>query len=335
MIIVKAPMRISFVGGGSDLPDFYRQHPGKVISSAINKYVYTIINPAPLLPGTTVRYSITEVVKDIKKLKNNRVREALKYFNIRNKLEIGIFSDLPVGTGLGGSSSFSVGLAKGLLTYLGKNANRESIANAACHLEIDLVGDPIGRQDQYASTYGGFNIFQFNKDDSVGVEPLYIDYKVRTDFSEHCLLFFTGATRKATSVLKEQKAKTNKNINNIKSMTKLVNPFRKNLLKGNYKRLGTMLHKNWLLKKRLASKISNPKIEKIYNTAIKSGAWGGKILGAGAGGCILFVVPPEKQNDVRRELDMLSKKLYLNDFREIPFNFVQSGVDVVINKPLN
>lgn len=331
MIIIKAPLRISFVGGGTDLPDFYKQYPGKVISATIDKYVYVAINPAPLIKGVTARYSITETVSKVSQLKNNRIREVMIDLQITDNMEIGVFSQLPVGTGLGGSSAFTAALIKGLSVYLGKRLDRKEIAEAACRVEIDILKEPIGKQDQYASTIGGFNIFQFNPDETVDVEPVLLDYKRRVDLERHMLLFFTGITRQASTVLSEQKTNISSKFETLKSMTSLVDIFKKELMQGNFEALGKLLHENWLKKKQLASKISSQVIDKLYEAGIKKGAWGGKILGAGGGGCILFLAPLDKKASIKEAINKVAKKYQLEDFNEIPVKFVQSGVEVISN----
>lgn len=331
MIIVRAPLRISFVGGGTDFADFYHMYPGRVISATIDKYVYVVINPASLLKGITVRYSIIENVGRVKDLKNDRIRETMLDLAIEDNMEIGIFSHLPVGTGLGGSSAFTVALIKGLSTYLGKRLDKEELVEAACKIEIDLIKEPIGKQDQYATAFGGFNVFQFNPNETVDVEPVFLDYKKRIDLEKHLLLFFTGITRQASSVLSEQKSNIPAKFETLKSMTKLVDVFKQNLLKGNFEALGKLLHENWLKKKKLASKVSSQVLDKLYETGIKNGAWGGKVLGAGGGGCIMFLSPISKKNEVRNALEDMAKKYNLEDSKEIPVKFVQSGVEVISN----
>ncbi len=331
MIIVRAPLRISFVGGGSDLSDFYHVTAGKVISATIDKYVYVVINPASLLKGISVRYSIIENVKNVKDLKNNRIRESMLSLGVKNNMEIGIFSHLPVGTGLGGSSAFTASLIKGLSTLLGKRLDKKEIAEAACNVEINLLKEPIGKQDQYATSFGGFNIFQFNPDETVDVDPILLDYKKRIDLENHILVFFTGTTRQASSILSEQKANTQNKMETLKSMVDLVDVFKKKLMKGDFEGLGKLLHQNWLMKKMLASKISNQVIDDLYEIGIKNGAWGGKVLGAGGGGCILFLTPINKKEEVRKAIEAQAKKSKLGDFKEIPIKFVQSGVEIVSN----
>lgn len=335
MIIVRAPLRISFVGGGTDLPDFYHKYPGKVISATIDKYVYVVINPATLLKGVSVRYSIVENVKHAKELKNDRIRESMLSLDVTSGMEIGTFSHLPVGTGLGGSSAFTVSLIKGLSAYVGKRLDKKEIAEDASKIEIDILKEPIGKQDQYAASFGGFNIFQFNPDESVDIEPILLDYKKRIDLEKHMLIFFTGVTRQASSVLSEQKSNISSKFETLKSMTGLVDIFKKNLLKGDFEALGKLLHENWLMKKKLASKISNQAIDKLYDRGIKAGAWGGKVLGAGGGGCILFLSPLNKKEEIKKAVLKQAEKLKLDDFKEIPIKFVQSGVEIVSNSFFN
>lgn len=331
MIIVRAPLRISFVGGGSDLKDFYKVYPGKVISATIDKYVYVVINPAPLLKGITARYSIIENVKDVKKLKNDRIRETMLALRIKENMEIGTFSDLPIGTGLGGSSAFTVALIKGLSTYLGRRLDKQEIAEMACKVETDLIKEPIGKQDQYVSTYGGFNVFDFKSNGEVKVDSIFLDYKKRIDFENNILIFFTGTTRQAATVLAEQKTNTLHHVETLKSMVSLVKPFKNKLMKGDFEALGNLLHENWLKKKTLASKISNQVIDQLYETGLKSGAIGGKILGAGGGGCVLFIAPLKRRIKVGNALKLKAQKLNLEDFKEIPIKFVQSGVEIISN----
>lgn len=335
MIIVKAPLRISFVGGGTDLPDFYRQYGGKVLSATIDKYVLGAINPAPLLKGITARYSENETVSKAQDLKNDRIREVMLKFGIEDNLEIGIFSHMPVGTGLGGSSAFTVALVKGLSTYAGKRLTKNEIAEIACEIEINKLREPIGKQDQFAAALGGFNVIQFNKNDSVDVRPMLLDYKTRIDLEKNLVVFFTGITRSAKGVLKEQKSNTQSNIRQLKSLSKLVDSFEKRLLKANFKGMGEILHESWLIKKKLASKISNEQIDKLYETGVKSGAWGGKILGAGGGGCILFLVSEKKKDNLKNSMFKKADKLGLSDFKEVPIRFVHSGVEIVSNTLFN
>jgi len=334
MIIVRAPLRISFVGGGSDLPDFYKTYPGRVISTTFNKYVYVAINSTPIIENVTARYSKFEIVSHARELKNDRMRAALLDLGIYKNIDIATFSDLPVKTGLGGSSSFSVALLKGLYTYLGEKTDSRNIAEAACRLEIELLKEPIGKQDQYASAFGGFNVFQFNADDTVDAEPVFLDYKKRLDFENHLLLFFTGITRLDSSVLKGQKKNIPKRLDTLKRMSDSVEEFKKQLLNGNFERLGELIHENWKNKRTLASNVSSSFIDNLYEVGIKNGAWGGKILGAGGGGCILFIVPPKSKELVRAAIRRRARKEGLKNLREISVSFVQSGVEILMNHPI-
>ena len=335
MIISRAPLRISFVGGGTDLAAFYRISPGRVISTSIDKYVYVAINPTPLINKVTARYSVVEGVNHARELKNDRIREALLDLGIENNIEVGTFSHLPVGTGLGASSSFAVALMKGLYACLGKRIDRKEAAELACRLEIQLVKEPIGKQDQYATAFGGFNIFQFNPDESVDVEPVLLDYKKRLDLEDHIILFFTGITRAASDVLVEQKANVSEKINTLKEMADSVLPFKERLLAGDFKGMGEMLHQGWLKKKTLASKVSNKIIDEFYDAGMNYGAWGGKILGAGGGGCILFLAPLEKKEAIKEALKDIANKNNLNDFKEVPVRFMQSGVEILSTDGIN
>src|SRR3990170_5906774 len=227
MILVRAPLRVSFVGGGTDLPDFYRKSPGRVISATIDKFVFLAINSTPMINKISVRYSNSETVDNPQDLQHGRVRAALLDLNIKNNLEIGSFASVPAKTGLGSSSSFSVALMKGLNAYLGKKINKQDAAEAACRLEIELAKEPIGKQDQYAAAFGGFNIFQFNSDESVDVEPIFLDYKKQALLQKHALLFFTGITRSASDVLGQQKSKIEENLETYKKMADSVYDFKK------------------------------------------------------------------------------------------------------------
>lgn len=335
MIIVRAPLRISFVGGGSDLPEFYKTSPGKVISATIDKYVYVAINPAPLLKGITARYSKIEQVLRPEDLENDRMREAVLHFKIQDNMEIGVFSHMHTGTGLGGSSSFTVSLVKGLSAYLNKRLDKTEVAEIASDIEIRALKEPIGKQDQYAAAFGGLNVFQFNSDESVKVDPVLLGYETKDALEKNVIVFFTGVTRKASSVLKEQKINTLSNLKSLKSMVKLVDTFHKKLLKGNFRDLGEILNENWLLKRKLASKISSSVIDELYKTGVRNGAIGGKLLGAGGGGCLLFFVPPANREKLEKVMYKKAADLKLDDFKEVPIRFTYSGVEIVSNTWLN
>ena len=324
-------MRISFVGGGTDLPDFYTRYPGRVISTAIDKFIFIAINHAPFTNHVAARYSVSEEVSHPSELKHTRIREALLDLGIVNNIEIGSFAPIPARTGLGSSSSFSVALMKGLHAYLGKKLGKREAAEAACHLEIELLKEPIGKQDQYAAAFGGFNVFEFNADGTVTAEPVLLDYKMRMDFESHLILFFLGTTRDASSVLGEQKANTARNHELLKRMSDSVDVFKETLLRGDFQGLGEMLQEGWALKKQLASTISNGPINDLYKSAMKQGAWGGKILGAGGGGCLLMIAPVEQRDAVVEAMLRTARAIGLEGAAEIPVGFVQTGAEILFN----
>lgn len=328
-------MRISFVGGGTDLKEFYSRYPGRVISTTINKFVYIAVNPAHFLNQYIIKYTETEVAKHPSEFKHPLFREALLKMGINNGLEIASFADLPAKTGLGSSSSFSVAILKALSTYLGKPVSKQEAAEAASELEIDILKEPIGKQDQYAASFGGFNIFQFNSDGTVKVEPIFLDFRVRSALENHLLLYFTGLTRSAASVLSDQKSKIAENFETYKKMSDSVPVFKNKILNADFKGMAEMLHEGWLRKKTLSSKVSNSIIDNLYEAGIRAGAWGGKILGAGGGGCLLFLVDPEHQQQVTAVLKKKAAEANLNEFRQIPLRFTQSGADILFNSSNN
>ncbi len=325
MVISKTPLRISFVGGGTDLPDFYSKYPGRVLSTAIDKYVY--INFHQKFAGDVrMVYSQNEQVRHVSELKHTRVKAALEKFSIERGIEIMSSADIPArdggGSGLGSSSSFTVGLLNGLYAYTGlkKSITPQDLAEEAAHLEINVLREPIGKQDQYAAACGGMNFIQFNQDGSVLIEPLYLDHKIKNNFKNHLLLFFTGQSRDASSILSEQNQKLADKFETYKKMSDSVINFREALERGDFKMCGEILNQNWLWKKSLASNISNNLIDEMYQKAIVAGAWGGKILGAGGGGSLLVLAPPEKHQTIREALA---------DYLETPFEFVESGSKIV------
>lgn len=324
-------MRISFLGGGTDLPDFYHKYPGKVISTTIDKYVYVALNRTPLINKISARYSASETVDHPSLLEHTRIKAALMDLRINKGIEIASFASLPSKTGLGSSSSFSVALLQGLHAYLGKKLTKEEAAQKACRLEIELVGEPIGKQDQYAASFGGFNVFTFNSDNTVKVKPVLLDYKRRLKFENHLVVFFTGVTRSASTVLTEQKENIDKKINVMREMADSVDEFAKRLITEDFRGAGKMIHEGWLRKKSLTAKISSSLIDKLYDVGMDAGAWGGKVLGAGGGGCIMFMVPYGKKSALQKKIMRFARKNLIEGFAEIPMRFVQSGAEVLFN----
>lgn len=331
MIITRAPLRISFVGGGTDIEDFYKKYTGRVISVSIDKFVYIVANPGVFSNKFIIKYSETESVLDPKDFKHDRFKEAIIAAKLGEGAEIASFADLPSKTGLGSSSSFTVALVKALSSLKGKKISKEEVADTACKLEIETLKEPIGKQDQYAAAYGGFNVIEFNKDGTVNVEPIFIDFSFKSKLEEHLMLFYTGMSRSASTVLTEQKKKIEENFETYKKMSDSVLIFKEKLLAQDIKGMAEMLDEGWRRKKTLATAITNDNTDQLYKNALANGAWGGKILGAGGGGCLLLVVPPEKHALVRIALEKKAKSLDLKDFKDIHFNFTQGGVDVLFN----
>lgn len=335
MIVSRAPMRISFVGGGTDMPAFYKKYPGRVIATGIDKFVHVVLNRTPLINKVSARYSVAETVDHPSDLKHTRIKAALLDMGIDKGIEIASFATLPVRTGLGSSSSFSVALIKALHAYQGRRMDKAAVAEAASRLEIELVGEPIGKQDQYAAAFGGLHVFQFNPDGTVGAKPVLIDYKTRLGIEDHLMLFYTGLARDASSVLTEQKTNIDKKFQTLKDMADSVPEFEARLLGADFKGLGGMLHEGWLRKKMLASNVSNATIDNLYDAGMNAGAWGGKVLGAGGGGCVMFLVPIERKLATRNAVARAAAADGLRDFREIPIQFVQSGAGILHNSDHN
>ena len=327
MIISKTPFRMSFAGGGSDLKTYYQHGYGSVVSTTFNKYIYITVNKR-FTDKIRVGYSKIEEVKNIEDIKHNLVREALKLLGITNGgIDIVYMSDLlpaQEGSGLGGSSSLIVGTLNALHAYKGENVSAETLAREACKIEIEILGHPIGKQDQYAAAYGGFNHIKFNADESVFVNPVIFKKEVIEELNNRLLLFYTGINTRSDTILTEQRRKTKDNLNILDKMVGLSEELLEELKSGNIKRFGEILHKGWVYKQKLASNITNPIINSYYEKAREAGAVGGKILGSGGGGFLLFYCEEKNQNDVRKALLNLkelffkfepegSKIIYVND----------------------
>ena len=320
MIITKTPFRISFCGGGSDIPDFYRQHGGCVISTSINRYMYVSIHPYFIDGQTALKYSKTEIVKNINDIEHSIFRCVLKEKKI-DSVEITSTADVPSGTGLGSSSAFTVGLLHTLYCYQGKFVSKETIAKEACQVEIEMLGNPIGKQDQYAAAYGGLNYITFHKDDSVTVEPIIMQQDTLKALQENIVIFYTGLTHDANSILAEQKnniSSEDKTLNLIR-MCELATYMKESLESDELSDFGKILHEGWMRKKELASGIANPMIDDLYDIAMKNGASGGKLLGAGGGGFLLFYCEKYKQ---KKLIDNLGLKVF-------PVRFEHDGTSVV------
>lgn len=299
MIMSRTPLRITFVGGGTDIPSFYREHgPGATISATINRYIYIVINKK-FDDKIRLSYSKTEIVDSVEQIEHPSVREALRLLDIEGGIEIVSISDIPSGgTGLGSSSTFLVGLLNALHAYKGEYASAKQLAEESIKIERDVLQEPGGKQDQYAAAFGGINLLEFYPDETVSVYPVITKEENRIFLERSLLLLYTGKSRKSTSIHKEQAISVRDKIHAYREMASLSYDFRDSLIEGNVKKMGSLLDRNWKLKESLASGITNPLIQEAYKKSLNAGALGGKIVGAGGGGFLLFLVPQEKQASV-------------------------------------
>jgi D-glycero-alpha-D-manno-heptose-7-phosphate kinase len=322
MIISKTPLRMSFVGGGSDIHAYYQHGYGAVISTAINKYVYITVNKR-FTDNIRVAYSKIEYVKTVDEVEHNLVREALKMTGMTKGLEIAYLSDLlPAheGSGLGASSSIVVGTLHALHALKGEYVSADKLAQEACKIEIDILGHPIGKQDQYAAAFGGFNHIQFNADETVIVDPIIFKKDIKEKLNRNLIMFYIGKQITSGDVLTEQIKKTENKLHIYNKMVEQVRELQDALRNNDLTRFGEILHNGWMYKKQLASKISNPAINSYYEKARKAGVIGGKILGSGGGGFLLFYCDVDRQDAVRSAL---------SDLKETPFAFEASGSRII------
>lgn len=324
MIIVKTPLRISFVGGGSDLRSFYTRKEGMVVSSAIDKFVYAIVKER-FDEMIYINYSRKETVARVSDIRHDLVREAMRLTGVEKGVEITTLADIPsTGSGLGSSSSITVALLHALYTYQNVLVTAEQLARDACRIEIDILGKPIGRQDQYAAAYGGLNKFTFQSDGTVLQMPLRMNNTSKRKISAVLLLYYTGIARSADPILAVQivNLQVAETFATVQKMVALVDPFVQALEAGDIPACSRLLDLNWELKQRVASGISNPHIAELYNQAKRAGASAGKIVGAGGGGFLLLVVPREHQNAVFEAL---------RAYRELPFMLEGGGSKVIFD----
>ncbi|MFA5283776.1 MAG: GHMP kinase [Bacilli bacterium] len=322
MIISRAPFRVSLCGGGSDIPSFYEKYGGCVISTTIKKYMYIAIHPSFYSDEIVLKYSVTERVKNYQDIDHKIYRATLSKMNIKG-VEITSMADIPSGTGLGSSSAFTVALLLALHTYQNKFIAKYKLACEACDIEIKDLGNPIGKQDQFASAFGGLNYYEFTPSGFVKVEPVVMKPESYAQLERNLLLFYTGKIHDANKILAEQTDNIKKSDGEVKSLiklTKLTKKLKEELSKNNIDYVGKILKESWEIKKELASGISTPFIDKYYEKALRAGASGGKLLGAGGGGFLLFYAKEEKQAAVRKAL---------KDLREMKFEFDNSGASIV------
>jgi len=322
MIISRTPLRMSFAGGGSDLPAYYRRKTGSVVSTAIDKYIYITVNKK-FDDLVRVSYSKTELVGSTDEVEHNIIREALKMVGIKKGIEVVYMGDVPLGTagiGLGSSSSLAVGVLHALYAYQGRHISADQLAREACEIEIGILKNPIGKQDQYITAYGGFQYIKFNSDESVFIDPVIFSSETKKILNDKLLLFYTGTPRISSTILKEQGENTGKNMTRLDDIVALSNELLKKLHANDLRGFGEILHKGWLLKKDLAGGISNPEIDGYYQKALEAGVVGGKLLGAGGGGFLLFYCEKKHQANVRNALSGL---------KETPFTFEPQGSKII------
>lgn len=322
MIIIQTPLRISLFGGGTDFPKYFLEEGGCVLSSAINKYIYIAIKER-FDRKLRVGYTKTEMVDHIDDLQHELIREALRKTGITEGVEITTMGDIPSeGSGLGSSSTVTVGSLHAMYTYLGKIVPADQLATEACEIEIDILGKPIGVQDQYITALGGLRIIEFMPDGQVLSEKVEINPRSLRRLNENLMLFFTGVTRQADTILVEQNDNLGNRLIILRRLKELAYSGRDELIAGNIDAIGEYLHEGWMLKQQLASRISNPEINNIYDTAKSAGAIGGKITGAGGGGFLLLYCPHGKQETVRSALA---------DLQELSFLLEHDGSKVIFN----
>lgn len=326
MIIARSPLRISLGGGGTDLPSYYRHHEGFLLAAAINKYVYvTVIRP--FSPGIFLKYSSLEQADQISEIKHPIIREVLALEKMENpQVEITTLADIPSGTGLGSSGSFTTALIKAVYAHRRRFILPQELAELACHVEIDRLQEPVGKQDQYIASYGGVTCLTFHKDDRVTASPLSISREFLQELEDRLLLFFTGFSRSAGGILKDQKTRTltqdEEMLKNLHYVKELGLRSREALEQGLGEKFGQIMHEHWEHKKKRTKGMSNPKIDEWYALGMKSGAVGGKLVGAGGGGFLMFYA-----NDQQR----LRHAMAQAGLEEVRFRFDFEGTKVVLH----
>ncbi len=330
MIMSRTPFRISFLGGGTDYPVWYREHGGAVLTTSVNKYCYVTVRYLPPFFDYKyrIRYTKREEVQNISEIKHPSVRECLAFLDFDQGVEIQHNSDLPARIGLGSSSSFTVGLLNALYALKGKMTTKRQLALEAIHIEQDRIKENVGSQDQTIAAFGGLNKIEFGSEQHIQVRPITLNAEKIQFLQDHLMLFFTGFTRTASEIAAEQIEKTPEKKNELNRMLGMVDEAISilNSDSSDLTDFGRFMHETWMIKRSLTTKITTPYIDKIYETAIKAGALGGKLLGAGGGGCILFFVEPALQPEVKEKLKNL---LY------VPFKFENLGSQIIYYAPSN
>ena len=325
MITIRSPLRITLEGGGTDLPSYYNKHEGFVLSAAIDKYVYVSLLKT-FARGINLKYSKMENVQELSDIKHPIIKEFLNYFKFEKpKIEITSFADIPSGTGLGSSGSFTTALIKSVAVHQRINLSQSELAELACYIEIEKLGEPIGKQDQYIAAYGGLTQFTFKKDNKVKVEPLDIDQDTIYDLQDNLVLFFTGFSRSASNILNDQNVKSKKNdeymIENLHYVKDLGFKVKEALKKKNTNLFGELMLDHWEHKKKRSSNMSNAKIDEWYELGIKNGAIGGKVVGAGGGGFLMFYA--HNKNLLRETMNKVG-------LEEVRFKFDFEGTKTIL-----
>lgn len=324
MIIVKTPLRVSLFGGGTDFPDYFRRAGGAVLGSAIDKYIYHSVSKFPswlFEHKIRVAYRVVEQVSDVELIQHRPFREILKYHGITENVEVNLASDLPSFTGLGSSSSFTVGLIKGLNGFQGRLIDAASLARQAIHLERNVLGESVGFQDQIFASYGGFNHITFADDDSFEVERVNVNQNLNRELSESLMMYYTGMTRRASDIEEMKLKNIEKNIDTLDRMHDCVSEALSILSRGvNLDEIGYLLDESWKLKRSLGGGVTNSNIDEVYRYGIESGALGGKLLGAGGGGFFLFYVPRRSRARFREAFSQM---------HEVPFSFNAPGSTLI------
>jgi D-glycero-alpha-D-manno-heptose-7-phosphate kinase len=328
VILSRSPFRISLGGGGTDLPSYYEQHGGFILSAAINKYLYIYANRPAADDFIRVKYSNYEQVNSPDEVKHDLVRPALKLLGFDNSIEIVSMADIPAGTGLGSSGTYLVTLLTALYEMKRERVPVQAIAEQACHIEMNLAGHPVGKHDHYLAAFGGITVLDINKDGRVSVSPADVSLSTVEEFRTNVLVFYTGILRSSSDILEAQRNDTKRNdgtvVDSLHRTKELGYRIKEALESGDLERFGQLLHEHWENKKRRSNQISNPKINEWYQLARKHGAVGGKIMGAGGGGFFMFYCPNSKKIAMR-------KALVESGLRELPYDFDFEGTKVLVN----
>jgi len=330
MIIARSPVRITLGGGGTDLPSYYSKYGGALIAAGIDKYTYVTAYTRLFDETVKLNYSVTEMVTNLNDIQHNIFREALRFVNITHSIELTSLSDIPARTGLGNSGSFAVSLLNSLHAYKREFVSQKQLADEACHLEIEVLKEPVGKQDQYMGAFGGLTSLSFAKDGSVTVEPVHMNHESRDELEHNIILFYTGITRSASSILKEQDQKSKKKdattLDTLHEIKKIGVDTKKAFEQGNIDKFGELLDVHWTMKKQLSQGVSNPFIDECYDLARKNGALGGKIMGAGGGGFFMFY-HSGNNNEKTKFVQTMTKK----GLQKMRFRFDYEGSKILLN----